>query len=98
MNMLSMKSLSDIPAEMYSGSYLYRSDLAFREEIQANSINLGIIHAERFKVAKLNESNKGVGVDRKEVVGLISGASNTKVGGTRRYRGVASETRGRGEV
>lgn len=96
--MLGVECPSDIPAEMYSGSCLYRSDLAFREEIQANGINLGITHAERFKVTKLNENNKGMGVDIKEVQELISGASNTKVGGTRRYRGVASETRGRGKV
>lgn len=62
------------------------TDLARREEVQAGSINLGIIHAERFRGTKLNDSNNGVGVDRKEVQGQISGASNTKRLGTERMQ------------
>lgn len=47
---------------------------------------MGIIHAERFKVTKLNESNKEGRYRQRRGPRADSGASNTKVGGTRRMQ------------
>lgn len=56
LNLLGMKCLSDISVETHSDNCLYRSSIQGRGS--GWEYKLGIIHAERFKVTKLNESNK----------------------------------------